>query len=50
MKKYRMIFSDMDGTLLKNATEISEKNVEMIGKAVACGMTLSFVLAAASMV
>lgn len=38
MKKYRMIFSDMDGTLLKNATEISEKNVEMIGKAVACGI------------
>lgn len=38
MKKYRMIFSDMDGTLLKNATEISEKNVETIGKAVACGI------------
>lgn len=31
---YKMIFSDMDGTLLKSVSEISEKNIEMIQKAV----------------
>lgn len=31
---YRMVFSDMDGTLLKSESAISEKNIEMVGKAV----------------
>ena len=31
---YRMIFSDMDGTLLKSVSEISENNIKMIQKAV----------------
>lgn len=34
---FKMIFSDMDGTLLKNETEISLKNIERIGKAVEKG-------------
>lgn len=35
---YRMVFSDMDGTLLKSASELSEKNIEMVGKAVDQGV------------
>lgn len=35
---YKMIFSDMDGTLLKNDIEISVKNKEAILKAVAKGV------------
>ena len=35
---YRMVFSDMDGTLLKSASEIKEKNIEMVGKAVDQGV------------
>lgn len=35
---YRMVFSDMDGTLLKSASELSEKNIEMVGKAVEKGV------------
>lgn len=35
---YRMVFSDMDGTLLKSASELSEKNIEMVGKAVNQGV------------
>lgn len=31
---YKMIFSDMDGTLLKSVSEISERNTKMIQKAV----------------
>lgn len=31
---YKMIFSDMDGTLLKSVSEISEKNINTIKKAV----------------
>lgn len=35
---YRMVFSDMDGTLLKSESAISEKNIEMVGKAVDQGV------------
>ena len=35
---YRMVFSDMDGTLLKSASELSEKNIELVGKAVDQGV------------
>ncbi|WMI81163.1 Cof-type HAD-IIB family hydrolase [Anaerotignum sp. MB30-C6] len=35
---YKMIFSDMDGTLLKNDTEVSEKNRLAIEKAVKKGV------------
>ena len=35
---YRMVFSDMDGTLLKSASELSEKNIEKVGKAVDQGV------------
>ncbi len=35
---YRMIFSDMDGTLLKNDMEISEKNINTIKKATQKGV------------
>ena len=35
---YRMVFSDMDGTLLKSASELSEKNIEMVGKTVDQGV------------
>lgn len=35
---YRMVFSDMDGTLLKSASELSEKNIKMVGKAVDQGV------------
>lgn len=35
---YRMVFSDMDGTLLKSTSELSEKNIEIIGKAVDKGV------------
>lgn len=35
---YKMIFSDMDGTLLKNDTEVSEKNKIAIQKAVNRGV------------
>ncbi len=35
---YRMIFSDMDGTLLKNDMEISEKNIAAIKKATQKGV------------
>ena len=35
---YRMVLSDMDGTLLKSASELSEKNIEMVGKAVDQGV------------
>ena len=35
---YRMVFSDMDGTLLKSASEFSEKNIEIVGKAVDQGV------------
>ncbi len=35
---YRMIFSDMDGTLLKNDMEISEKNITTIKKATQKGV------------
>lgn len=35
---YKMIFSDMDGTLLKNDTDVSERNKEAIQKAVEKGV------------
>lgn len=34
---YKMIFSDMDGTLLKSETEISQKNVDKVIQAVRMG-------------